>query len=218
MTELAAHQLDVVNWLLDAVPRSVVGSGGIDYWHDGREVFDNVFCIYDYELKPPAGKSPAGGAGKERPEAGKPYTVRVTFSSIQNNAYEGASELVMGTKGTLFLTQKKGLFYQEAGLDRAGWAAEGGSKEDAAVITSGKTLKMSNDPWAHRGKPFEIDTEGDDTRAELVAFLECVRNGDRATLCNARAGLVNTATVLMGNQAMEERKVIAYPALRHKEE
>src|SRR5687768_8047659 len=46
------------------------------------------------------------------------------------------------------------------------------------IVTSGKTLKLQNDPWAHRGSPFEIDAEGDDTRDELIAFLDCVRTRD----------------------------------------
>jgi predicted dehydrogenase len=196
MSELAAHQLDVANRLLGAPPRRVIGTGGIDRWRDGREVFDNVFCIYEYEV----------GDGPHR------RTVRVTYSSIQDNAFEGASELVMGTKGTLLLTQAKGLFYREALADDPGWAArEGRVDRDASIITSGKTLKISNDPWAHRGKPFEIDSDGDDTRAELVAFLDNARRHDPATIADAREGLVNAATVLIGNQAMQEKRCVPFP-------
>jgi predicted dehydrogenase len=206
MTELAAHQLDVVNWFLAEPPHSVIGSGGTDYWRDGRDVLDNVFCVYDYDLPVPLEKNgPAPTAPNDR------YTVRVTYSSLQNNAYEGASELVLGTKGTLFLTQKKGLFYREQVAAEPGWAGEGRAREDAAIITSGKTLKMTNDPWSHRGAPYEIDSDGDDTRDELVAFLQCVQRGDPATICDAKTGLQNAATVLMGNQAMDERKSVAYP-------
>ncbi|HTN75521.1 MAG TPA: Gfo/Idh/MocA family oxidoreductase, partial [Pirellulaceae bacterium] len=112
MAELASHQLDIANWLLDARPQRVVGSAGIDYWRDGREVWDNLFCIYDYQVTPRPAKS---GVDANTHSDGKPYTVRVTYSSIQNNQYEGASELILGTRGTLFLSQKKGLFYREAG-------------------------------------------------------------------------------------------------------
>ena len=196
MSELAAHQLDVANRLIGGPPKRVIGSGGIDHWRDGREVFDNVFCIYEYEV----------GDGPNR------RTIRVTYSSIQNNAYEGASELVLGTKGTLLLTQSKGLFYRESGVDDPNWAArEGRVERDASIITSGKTLKLSNDPWAHRGKPFEIESTGDDTRAELVAFLDNVRRRDPATICDARDGLINAATVLIGNQAMREGRSVPFP-------
>lgn len=202
MSELASHQLDVANWVLGGPPKRVIGGGGIDYWRDGREVFDNVHCLYEYEARPPAALRDPGG----------PYTVRVSYSSIQNNAYEGASELILGTKGTLLLTQSKGLFYREATADDPGWSREGASPaRDATIITSGKTLKMSNDPWSHRGTPFEIEATGDDTRDELVAFLDCVRRKDPATPCDAHAGLLNAATVLIGNEAMIEGRAATFP-------
>ncbi len=222
MTELASHQMDVANRILGALPQRVIGSGGIDYWRDGREVFDNVFCVYEYELPQPTLPSSArvtaglrssatpGADTARQPSSGTiaPYTVRVTYSSLQNNAFEGASELVMGTRGTLFLTQRKGLFYRENGVDDPGWSRDGRVERDASIITSGKTLKMNNDTWVHRGKPYEIDTEGDDTRDELVAFLQCVHHGDTATICDARVGLENALTVLSGNQAMREGRAV----------
>ena len=199
MAELAGHQLDVATRLLGGPPRRAVGVGGNDHWRDGREVFDNVFCTFEYDAPP----APAGTPGS---------TVRVTYSSIQSNAFEGASETVLGDRGTLVLTQSKGLFYREGAHDDPGWARAGDGDAQAAVITSGKTLKLSNDPWAHRGKPFEIDASGDDTRAELVAFLDAARRRDPATICDARAGLINTATVLLGVDAMREGRAVAFPA------
>ena len=183
MTELGSHQLDVATWLLGTPPRRAIGSGGIDHWRDGREVFDNVFCIYEYGVPTPEGEAP--------------YTARVTFSSIQTNAYEGASELVMGTRGTLLLTQKKGLFYREARSDEPVAEAGGRVERSAALVTSGKSLQMANDPWAHRGRPYEMDTDSDDTRNALLSFIEHVQAADPATVCPAATGLENTAAALL---------------------
>jgi predicted dehydrogenase len=205
MTELGSHQLDIANWALGVGPTRVIGSAGIDYWRDGREVFDNVFAIYDYEVTPRRAKP---GVDAQVVQDDKPYTVRVTYSSIQNNQYEGASELIMGTRGTLFLSQKKGLFYREAGVDDPGWSSEGRVNNNASIITSGKTLKLANDPWAHRGSPFEIDADGDDTRDELIAFLECVRTRNGKTICDAVAGVLNAATVLAANEAFHTGKAV----------
>lgn len=204
MAELGSHQLDVANWMLDDYPVRVRASGGIDYWRDGREVADNIFCIYDYRISP--------RATDREGEIQKPYTVRVTYSSLCNNAYEGASELIMGTKGTLFLTDKKGLLYSELGPDDVGWARKNPAGANASIVTSGKTLSLANDPWAHRGKPTEIDREeGDDTRDELISFLEHVRENNAKTICDANEGLRNAATVLMANEAMEAEKTIEFP-------
>lgn len=201
MSELGSHQLDVANWLLGGPPRRVLATGGIDYWRDGREVFDNIVCVYDYE---PAGTK-------------TPYMVRVTYSSLCNNAYEGASELILGTRGTLSLTNAKGLLYRETGADAVSWSAAPRSDDraevDASAITAGKTLKLSDSPWAHRGEPIEIDNAGgDETRAELVSFLDHVRRRDVKTLVDARAGLLNTATVLIANESAESGRPVPFPA------
>lgn len=203
MAELGSHQLDVVNWLLGTPPKRVQATGGIDFWRDGREVYDNIFCVYEYELTPPAR------------EGGKPYTVRVSYSSLCNNAYQGAAELILGTKGSLYLTNSKGLLYQEVGADKVNWSAgtdRPGAETAAAVVTAGKTLKLSNDPWAHRGKPIEIDIEqGNDTRDELVSFLDHVRRQDPKTIADATVALEDCATVLMANRAAETGGWIEYP-------
>ena len=197
MTELGAHQLDVSTWMLGTHPESVIASGGTDYWRDGREVFDNVYCIYDYVM---------------RTNQGEAYATRVTYSSIQSNAFEGASEQIMGTKGTLFLTEKTGLFYTENNRESVDWQGEEEDEASAAAstITSGKTLRLSNDPWAHRGKPFEINADSDSTRDQLIAFLDCVQRRERKTLCTVEEGYVNTVTVLIANQAIKEGRRITF--------
>lgn len=192
MAELGSHQMDVANWFIGVHPKRVFASGGIDYYRDGREVFDNISCLYEYEITPP-----------ER----KPYTVRVSYTSLCSNAYEGAAELIMGSKGSLYLTSSKGLLFQEKSADVVPW--EGGKDKaaadaNAALVTAGKTLKLSNDPWAHRGAPFEIDiAEGNDTRDELVSFIDHVRRRDSKTIADATVGLTDCATILIANQSVE---------------
>lgn len=204
MAELGSHQLDVVNWFLNAHPRRVFACGGIDYYRDGRDVVDNIACIYEYELTPKAAN-------------GQPYKVRVNYTSICNNAYEGAAELIMGTKGSLYLTSNKGLLFQEQNADAVPW--EGGKDKaaadaNAAVVAAGKTLKLSNDPWAHRGAPLEIDIEeGNDTRDELVSFVEHVRRRDTQTIADATVGLLDCATILIANQSVEVGGWVEFPNL-----
>ncbi len=203
MSELGSHQMDVVNWVLGGYPKRVFATGGIDYYRDGREVFDNIVCLYEYEcLSQSASKLP--------------YTVRVSYSSLCNNAYEGASELILGTRGTLYLTNGKGLLYRETGSDAVAWSAAPRAVDraemDASTITAGKTLKLSDSPWAHRGQPIEIDNAGgDETRAELISFLDHARRGDVKTLVDAEAGLRNTATVLIANASAESGGWVRFP-------
>mgnify|MGYP000928884240 CR=1 FL=1 len=91
-------------------------------------------------------------------------------------------------------------------------ARDGAADANAAVVTAGKTLKLSNDPWAHRGAPFEIDiAEGNDTRDELVSFVDHVRRRDVKTICDVHVGVTDCATILMANQSVETGGWVMFP-------
>ena len=90
VAELCSHQIDFVNWVLDAVPQSVMGSGGVNYWKDGRETFDNIHLIYDY-----------------------PNGVRAKFTCLTSNALNDYQIKVLGDKGTIILDYEKAWFYPE---------------------------------------------------------------------------------------------------------
>ena len=80
LAELSSHQIDFVNWVTGAIPTSVVGSGGIDYWKDGRETFDNPHVLFDY-----------------------PDGVRASFSCTTANAYNSFQIKVLGDKATIVI-------------------------------------------------------------------------------------------------------------------
>ncbi|MEI6865907.1 Gfo/Idh/MocA family oxidoreductase [Flavicella sp.] len=90
LAELSSHQIDFVNWVLEATPEKVMGVGGIDYWKDGRETYDNIHLIYSY-----------------------PEGVKAKFSCLTNNANEGYQIKVLGDKGTILLDYDKAWFYPE---------------------------------------------------------------------------------------------------------
>ncbi|MEO9894716.1 Gfo/Idh/MocA family oxidoreductase [Aurantibacter sp.] len=48
VAEMCAHQVDYINWILDAVPKKVEGKGANDYFMDNREIFDNIILQYTY--------------------------------------------------------------------------------------------------------------------------------------------------------------------------
>ena len=48
ISDLGAHQIDIFNWFLGAVPKSVYATGGNSYFK-GREHFDNVMALFDYD-------------------------------------------------------------------------------------------------------------------------------------------------------------------------
>ncbi len=95
LAELCSHQLDFVNWVLGTPPEKVMGIGGIDYWKDGRETFDNIHLIYSY-----------------------PEGVKATFTSLTSNSMGDYGIKVMGDQGTVSLDYDKAWFYPERIYDK----------------------------------------------------------------------------------------------------
>ena len=95
LAELCSHQLDFTNWVLGATPNKVTGFGGVDYWKDGRETYDNIHLIYDY-----------------------PGGVKAKFTCLTANSKDDYQIKVFGDKGTLILSYAKAWFYPEGKLNK----------------------------------------------------------------------------------------------------
>lgn len=78
--ELCSHQIDFCNWVAGDTPRYVSGFGGIDYWKDGRETYDNVHILMRYE-----------------------NGLTTKFTSLTTNAHERYQITVQGRKGTMII-------------------------------------------------------------------------------------------------------------------
>tara|TARA_R110000868_G_scaffold112279_2_gene302476 strand:+ start:4749 stop:5933 length:1185 start_codon:yes stop_codon:yes gene_type:complete len=94
VAELCSHQIDFVNWVLGTTPNSVMGIGGIDYWKDGRETFDNIHLIYDY-----------------------PNGEKAKFTCLTSNAKDDYQIKVFGDKGTIILDYTHAWFHPEPGKE-----------------------------------------------------------------------------------------------------
>lgn len=188
MAELASHQIDVINWFTDAVPTAVMGMGGIDYWQDGRDVWDNVEVIYEY-----------------------PNGVKVVYTSILSNQYDGYAEQFMGDKGTLLLTNEKdGFLFKEPTAEDIGWEQEAKRKTTGKGGTAGVVLdvtatKKRGTGAVIGGRKMEAGYELKDAYVlELESFVnDVVRNGQKP-LCDAEVGFKATVAVLMANKAIEQ--------------
>ncbi len=90
--ELLSHQIDFVNWAFNTHPDHITGSGGIDFYKDGRETFDNIQAILRY--------SKEGMIGN--------------FGATCANAKDGYIFKLKGSKGMVSLLVNEGIFYPEA--------------------------------------------------------------------------------------------------------
>ena len=50
LVDLGSHQIDLFSWVLGTNPKSVVASGGTDYYKD-RELYDNAMTIYEFDTE-----------------------------------------------------------------------------------------------------------------------------------------------------------------------
>jgi predicted dehydrogenase len=86
MADLGSHQIDIFNWFLDALPKSVVASGGTDYYDkQSHQWYDNIMAVYEYET--------AQG------------TVRAFYQALTTNSNGGYYETFMGDQGTLRISE-----------------------------------------------------------------------------------------------------------------
>ncbi len=115
--ELLSHQVDFINWAFNTHPYEVLGTGGIDYYKDGRETFDNVQTILRYNKEGMIGN----------------------FGATCGNEKDGYLFKLKGTKGTIQLLTNDGVFFPEkqtkseletvdgvTGATKIEWNKEGG--------------------------------------------------------------------------------------------
>ncbi len=188
MTELASHHMQVANWFLGLHPISCAGYGSINYWKDGREVYDNVNVVFRY----------ANGN-------------HVIYDSLISNRFYGSEIQIMGPKGTI--EAESGRIYAEQpppapgivqlinGLEHGLFDAVpiGGPSwvPDLKIDTVGSYLVHEK-------------TTDDGTAISLAAFANAIRSnkpipGMMEQAC--RSGVC----VLMGQTAMEEGREVVWP-------
>src|SRR3569833_3218765 len=191
MAARGSHQIDVTNWFMDMHPIEVVGIGGIDHYKDGREVYDNVQVIFKY-----------------------PNGMKLTYQSIQTNAFDDFTEQFMGTKGTLITSEVPGksMMFKEQSAEEFEFAKFSQNKtkvtgKEAILLDAGATTHQDK-----RGKTAgqTLANSGVSKNNWALAvedWTDCIRT-HRKPFCDGRIGLVDVACVLAANKAMEQNTVV----------
>jgi predicted dehydrogenase len=203
MAELGSHQLDACSIFLGKQhPLAVTGIGGTFFYTDGREVDDHVFTVFEF------------------PGKGEHDRIVVTYTSINTNAFDGYGEQVMGSKGTLIVSQEKEiLLFKEAGspvLSRT---------TSVTLETQGKKPALETSPSA-AGPTAAAALGGLATadpskgyREELEHFAYCVRHGDPSYYnddaehqprCRGEVALADAVIALTTNIAMHQKRRIDF--------
>jgi predicted dehydrogenase len=220
MAELGSHQLDIADWMYGSTPEYVVGVGGQDYIHDGRDIFDNIALIYRY-----------------------PKGQKFLYSSITTNGSldllkserREFGEVIMGTDGAVHITlggddfPATAIWFPEppkpvvtgakkenvkAGATIATGAAAKGLPIflDKDAITGNESFAEKEMKFARRwlaNKGIMMPEEENPVDTELASFLNDARTGGHPK-ADLEVGLADSMGVILSNKAMYEERRVSY--------
>ncbi|HVU09034.1 MAG TPA: Gfo/Idh/MocA family oxidoreductase [Verrucomicrobiae bacterium] len=133
LSDLGAHQIDIFNWWFGETPKSVVASGGLDYYTN-HDWYDNAMVIYEFQS--------VKGIARAF------YQVQTTTS-----AGGGYFEMFMGDDGTIKMSEDPSIcaIYREARAEGAwddlvqrGWVKlKEAADADAAKVDVRETAALA---------------------------------------------------------------------------
>lgn len=189
MAELGSHHMNMIDNIIGAHPEKVVGTGGIDYWKDGREVFDNVYAIFDY-----------------------PNGVKASFSSILANKYEDQTIKFFGDKATIITNQMDGGFIIPEGEVGKGWG-------EGVDGVSGASIKIVNRKDNQRRRITPVEEENTNCPFEdnyfkttwlLYKNFAAAIKGKEKLMLGLQDGYQSAISVHMANTAMREERTVRW--------
>lgn len=177
------HQIDSLHMITGlSRPRSVVASGGIYQFRDGRVNPDTVLAVFDYGPL----KDPAKG-------------FQVEFSSRMGNSAGGADDYYYSERGTLVVGTGK--VTPEGGLTQR-YAAEVG--KSASLVTETKLFERETRPTGatpEEGVPRADAT----TSAHMKNWMQCIRTR-KAPVADIEAGYSHSIALCMAIAALHSGK------------
>lgn len=154
-TELLSHQIQVANWINKTTPVSVFCNGSINFWKDGREVYDNIACIYDY----------ADGSN-------------FIYDSQNCNKHYGCEEQVLGSKGTMELEINKVYSAEPPAPPAILHLINDIEKDIFDVIPIGGASWVPETAVKYKGDYITDNYKMDETKLQLEAFTRFIRKGE----------------------------------------
>jgi predicted dehydrogenase len=196
IVDLGSHQIDVYNWFLQANPKSVIASGGIDYWK-GHDWYDHVMVVYEYNTNE--------------------GTVRAFYQTITTNSGQGYFEAFMGDEGTLLISESasRGTVYREAWVPAEKWAkwVKAGyinaiKQEEEKPVATGVVLDVRESP---KPPSYDLPITMDKPyhQPHLENFFDAIR-GKAKLNCPAEIAYETAVTVLKVNEAVEAARKLEF--------
>jgi predicted dehydrogenase len=155
ITELGSHHFQIANWVLDAEPLSVMGSGSLNYFNDGREVHDNFSLVFTY-----------------------PGGIHFSYDVLQSNKHGGMGFEVLGKNGTMQLEANR-LFAEEPPKPPAiRTLLHNIEKSIFDTVPIGGATWIPAEAVTYGGEYISPDYQLNQTQLFLEGFVEFVRKGE----------------------------------------
>jgi predicted dehydrogenase len=225
--ELASHHFDVADWMFDSTPEMVMGLGGLDTMHDGRDIYDNIQLILKYPK------------GKKMIWSGSSTTSHLP---LFGGARAEQGEMICGTQGTVHITIGDGkmdpnpplaIWYKEPNPPKvstgknekfsagASFALASGGRSLPIVLTGDqvtgnesfieKELKFAR-RWLYM-KNIMVPTENKNpVTTSLEHFFNDIKSSGTPK-ADYEVGLHDSTTVILSNLAMDEERRVNFSEL-----
>jgi len=201
IVDLGSHQIDVYSWFLRANPKSVIATGGTDYYDKkNHEWYDTVMAIYEYEYEY---------------EKDKKGTVRAFYQTITTNSAWGYYEAFMGDQGTLQVSEAgaRGELYREPespNWDK--WVKKGyliAPVEEEKEPETEAILDVRETPIP---PAYEIPVVMDKPyhQPHLENFFDAIRDKNVKLNCPPQVGYETAVAVLKVNEAVEAARKLSF--------
>jgi len=195
IVDLGSHQIDLFSWVFRTNPRTVVASGGVDYYSK-REWFDNVMAIYEYETQE--------------------GTARAIYQVQTTTSHGGFYETFMGENGSLVMSevpQRGNWAYREAHApDWQTLVREGLILSETPPIQKIETRNVFVDVrvTAEAGRwPLPVELAKPVHQPHLENFFDAIRKGEKLN-CPAELAYETAVAVLKVNEAVANRMLIKF--------
>ena len=187
ISELGSHHFQVANWVLGNQPLSVMGSGSINHFDDGREVWDNFSLVFKY-----------------------PEKIHFSYDCITSNKHNGMQVQVLGNEGTIELESNMQFEEFPAEPPSIQSLLQSIEEDENQVVPIGGATWIPDAPIRLGGSYISPDYELNDTLLYLEAFINFVRKGEAPEKLT-REGYDASIWTLLAEEATKTGKEVTLP-------
>lgn len=188
MAELSSHQINIVNWMMGSAPHKVTGFGGINYWKDGRETYDNIHAIFEY-----------------------PDGLKMNCSCLTTNAQMGFQMKFYGKNATVKITRETGyeawLYVEPTYLKSYSSEKNKAAGVDAVTGATTEILKKGEPVSLFKSDPGREDAEP--TRLAIASFGDCIRE-NKEPVVGYESAKDSAVCVALANMAMQTGEMVQW--------